>query len=366
MTQPTPALAPRAQASAAPGPVASAAPRVGIAGYSSASWLHVGPIVAAGGVVSAVATRNPARRAQAEADTPGVRIVDDLEAMLQLPDLDLIVLSTPTGLHHDHALQVIAAGLPVVVEKPLGIDVAEVREVVEAADDADVPLTVFLQRRWDPSHLAARHLVETGALGDVWRLEYRWERWRPEPLHRWREDTPTAMGGGQLLDLGPHMLDLAVQLFGPVGSVYAELSSRRQVSDDDTHLVLHHVGGQVSHLDIGSLVAAPGPRLRIVGSEGTYVYDDFTDDGKVTPIYPDLADAPGSCGWLYRGPQEREPVAAVPGEWADFYRQLFDGLSGPERRADLPVAPADVLHLAEIFDAAQRSAAQGQVVAVRL
>lgn len=338
--------------------------RVGLAGYASASWLHVGPITAAGGVVAAVATRRPERRAQAVADCPGVRVVDDLDALLEVPDLDLVVLSTPTGRHHDHALQVIAAGLPVVVEKPLGVRLAEVREVVAAAKGAGVPLTVFLQRRWDPAHLVARRLAATAALGELWRLEYRWERWRPVPRHRWREDTPTAGGGGQLLDLGPHMVDLAVQLFGPVASVHAEMAARRQVSDDDTHLVLRHTGGGVSHLDIGSLVAAPGPRLRLVGATGTYVYDDFTDDGKVQPIYPDLADAPGACGWLYRGPLEREPVARVAGEWADFYRRLFDALRRPDPMAQLPVPPEDVVHLAEVLDAAQRSAAAGQVVAV--
>ncbi|WOQ16679.1 Gfo/Idh/MocA family oxidoreductase [Raineyella sp. W15-4] len=345
-------------------PGSAPALRVGLAGYASASWLHVGPIVAAGGVVSAVATRNPERRAQALADTPGVRLVDDLDALLRLPDLDLVVLSTPTGRHYDHALQVIAAGLPVVVEKPLGVDLAEVREVVRAARSAGVPLTVFLQRRWDQSHLIARRLATEGVLGDLWRLEYRWERWRPEPKHRWREDTPASGGGGQLLDLGPHMVDLAVQLFGPVTSVYAEMAAHCQVSDDDTHLALHHVDGRVSHLDIGSLVAAPGPRLRLIGSTGTYVYDDFTDDGKVVPTYPDLADAPGACGWLYRGPQQREPVARVAGEWADFYRQLFEDLRGPDPLGRLPVPPDDVVHIAEILDAAQRSAATGQVVAV--
>lgn len=362
MSHPVPTEAPVPGASTVP----ASAPvlRVGLAGYASASWLHVGPIVAAGGQVSAVATRHPERRAQAAADTPGVRIVDDLNALLRLPDLDLVVLSTPSGMHHAHALQVIEAGVPVVVEKPLGVHAGEVREVVAASRAAGVPLTVFLQRRWDPAHLVVRRLAAEGTLGDLWRLEYRWERWRPEPRHRWREDTPASRGGGQLLDFGPHMVDLAVQLFGPVASVYAEMAAHRQVSDDDTHLALRHTDGRVSHLDIGSLVAAPGPRLRLIGSAGTYVHNDFTDNGKVVPIYPDLADAPGACGWLYRGPQEREPVVRSAGDSADFYRLLFADLRGPDPMAHLPVPPDDVVHIAEILDAAQHSAQTGQVVAV--
>lgn len=335
--------------------------RVGLAGYASASWLHVPPITRAGGVVAAVATRHPGRRAQAEADTPGVRIVDDLRALLTLDDIDMVVLSTPTGMHHDHALEAIAAGMPVVVEKPLGVALAQVREVVAASRAARVPATVFLQRRWDPAHLCARHLVTSGELGDVWRMEFRWERWHPEPLHHWREDTPAALGGGQLLDLGTHIVDLAVQLFGPVDSVYAEMATRRQVSDDDSHLALHHASGPITHIDISSLIAAPGPRLRLVGSTGSYLYDDFTDDEERS-IYPDLADAPASCGWLYRAPDRREPVAPPQGEWADFYRQLFAALRSPDPMRDLPVPLDDVLHLTAVLDAAQRSADTRQVV----
>lgn len=335
--------------------------RVGIAGYSTASWLHAGPIRAAGGVIAAVVTRNPERRAQARAEHPGVRVVDSLDALLQVPGLDAIVIGTPSGLHHAHALQVIAAGLPVVVEKPLGINLAEVREVVDAARTAGVPLTAYLQRRWDPAHQVARELVSSGRLGEVYRFEFRWERWVPEPKHRWREDTPSAQGGGKLLDLGPHMVDLAVQLFGPVEAVYAEVRARKQVGDDESHLALHHAGGRVSQLDVCTLVAAPGPRMRLIGSAGTWVYDDFSDLGKDKPVYPDLDDEPDSCGWLYGGP-ERVPVPTKVEDWPAFYRQFFAALRSPDPCGNVPVAPADVLHIAEVLDAAILSGGRGQVV----
>lgn len=338
-------------------------PRVGIAGYSTASWLHVPPIKAAGGVVAAVATRNPTRRAQAEADSPGVRVVDDLDALLEVPGLDAIVLGTPSGLHHAHALQVIAAGLPVVVEKPLGVNLAQVREVVDAAHAANVPVKVYLQRRFDPAHQVARELVTSGRLGDVWRFEYRWERWIPEPRHGWREDTPSGEGGGKLSDLGPHMVDLAVQLFGPVASVYAEVASRRQVGDDEAHVALHHASGHVSHLDVCTLVAQPGPRMRLIGSAGTWVYDDFDDLGKTRSFYPDLDDAPGGCGWIYGGP-EREPAPTRAQNWAEYYRRFFHAVRSPDPFAGLPVPTPDVLHIAAILDAALHSGATGQVVQV--
>ena len=335
--------------------------RVGIAGYSTASWLHAGPIRAAGGVIAAVVTRNPERRAQARAEHPGVRVVDSLDALLQVPGLDAIVIGTPSGLHHAHALQVIAAGLPVVVEKPLGINLAEVREVVDAARTAGVPLTAYLQRRWDPAHQVARELVSSGRLGEVYRFEFRWERWVPEPKHRWREDTPSAQGGGKLLDLGPHMVDLAVQLFGPVEAVYAEVQARKQIGDDESHLALHHAGGRVSQLDVCTLVAAPGPRMRLIGSAGTWVYDDFSDMGKDKPVYPDLDDEPNACGWLYGGPN-RVPVPTKVEDWPAFYRQFFAALRSSDPTANMPVPPEDVMHVAEVLDAAILSGSRGQVV----
>lgn len=311
--------------------------------------------------MAAVATRDPDRRARAEAENPGVRVVDDLDALLQVPDLDMVVLTTPTGLHHAHALQVIAAGLPLVVEKPLGVDLAQVREVVEAAHAARVPLSVYLQRRFDPSHRIARDLVASGKLGEVWRFEFRWERWEPTPPDRWRENTVAAHGGGKLLDLGPHMVDLAFQLFGPVEAVYAQVEARRQVGDDESHLTLHHISGQTSQLDICTLVAAPGPRMRLIGSAGTWVFDDSHAGDSDQPTYPDLADAPGCCGWLYGG-ATRQPVPGVEQDWSAFYRQFFTALRAADPTPHLPVSPADVVHIAEVLDAAFASAEGRRVV----
>jgi predicted dehydrogenase len=128
----------------------------------------------------------------------------------------------------------VAAGVPVVVDKPLGTDATSARRLVEAAESAGVPLTVFQNRRWDAEQLTLLRLVADGELGEVLRFERRWERWRPVPKDRWRENASPEHGGGLLLDLHSHLVDSAVQLLGPVVTVYAEVAARTTPAEDDT------------------------------------------------------------------------------------------------------------------------------------
>lgn len=323
--------------------------------------LHAPPLVAAGGALVAVATSDPLRAAEAVHRYPGVTVVPDLDALLATPALDLVVVCTPTGLHHRHAIDVLDAGLPVVVDKPLGVTAEQAREVVAHAVAAGVPLTVFHNRRWEPSHLTATALVDRGELGRTWRVDYRWERWRPEVRERWREQAPAAAGGGVLLDLAPHMVDLAVSLLGPVASVYAEVESRLRPADDDVRLALRHVAGGISHLTASSTTAAPGPRLRVLGSRAAYLFDDFREASDDVHLFPEWSDTEGTCGWIVRG-HERARVATAPGSVVDFYRTVFGALGSPDAQAAMPVDPTDAVVVAEVVDAARRSAQDQQVV----
>lgn len=333
--------------------------RVGLVGYGMAGRDFHGPLLraAAGICVTHVVTTDPARAAQASADQPGVSVVPTVaELLTHAGSLDLVVVASPSNVHVEHALAAIDNDVAVVVDKPLATGLEQGRALVARAREREVPLTVFQNRRWDAEHLTARAVLRSGVLGELVRFESRYERWRPVPKSRWRENLPSDQGGGLLMDLQSHLVDGALDLFGPAEAVYAELGSVTTVGDDVTFLALHHRSGLRSHLGATSLAGAPGPRTRILGAAATYLVADT--DGEPT-AYGEWADRDGQHrGWLVRG-EESEPVPRAPGGWGDFYpavaAMLRDG-------APPPVDPDDAVAVLEVLDAARRSARDGVVV----
>jgi predicted dehydrogenase len=337
---------------------------VGLVGFGSSGRHYHAPLLQqAGMTIAAVSTSDPGRAEQVRQEVPGAQVVADLDALLAVDGLDFVVLATPSGVHATHAKQCIDAGIAVVVDKPLATDATQALGVVDAARAAGVPLTVFQNRRFDAEHVAARETVRSGELGEVFRHEFRWERWRPVPKTRWRENAGAADGGGILLDLQTHMIDAAVDLFGRVDTVYAEVAARTTGAEDDSFLACWHASGVASHLGATSLSAAPGPRVRILGRKAAFLLNQFEDDGD--DIYPDLAAAdPGQCGWIYVGSQ-RTPVARPRAGQVDFYRQVAQALLAQDPQAAMPVDPSDAVHTLAVIDAARASAAMGTVEQVR-
>lgn len=336
--------------------------RVGLAGYGFAGReIHAPVLREAGCDVAAVSTRNPQRATAARADLPGVAVVDDLEQLLTVPGLDLVVLATPSGGHAEQVRRVVDAGLPCIVDKPLAVDAASAASVVRYAADAGVPVTVFQNRRYDAEQATVARVVADGLVGTPFRYEMRWERWRPVPKDRWRENASPAEGGGILLDLHTHLVDAAVQLFGPVATVFATVAARTTPAEDDAFLVCRHAGGVVSHLGATSLSGAPGPRVRLLGTEAAYVQADFPGESHVWAAQAD-ADA-GHSGWLYRG-DSREPVERAVSSQADLYRAVALALSADDPQGAMPVDPWDAVHTLSVVDAARVSAAEERVVLV--
>ncbi len=301
--------------------------------------------------VTHVVTGRPERASAAVHDLAGVTVVAQIaDLWAAAGDLDLVVLASPNPVHCEQARQAVQRGLAVVVDKPLATSAEDARSVVDLAVARGVPLTVFQNRRWDSEHLTARRLLAEGALGEVFRYEARYERWRPVPKSRWREDMTTEEGGGLLHDLQSHLVDGAINLFGPVTSVYAELAALTTAGHDVTFLALAHESGVRSHLGATSLAGAPGPRMRVLGRAASYVVADVA--GELSG-WPDWSDASGQTrGWLARGP-DREPVARAAGDWSAFYpvvvAMVRDG-GAP------PVDPRDAVRVIEVLDAARRSA----------
>jgi predicted dehydrogenase len=345
-----------------------AALRMAIVGYGgSGRGIHARLAKEVGLPVTAVVTRDPGRRQQAASDWPGARLHDDLDALVDNRyGYDLVVVTSPTALHADHAAHLARAGIPFVLDKPIGVDAHEARAVVAEAAATSTPFTVFQNRRWDPEQLTLAALLQRGELGDVHTFERRWERWRPQPQQRWKEND--VIGGGLLLDLGPHLVDSATQLFGRVTSVWAQTRKLTTATEDDVFLVLEHEPGGglarsqrpvVSRLWAGSVVGAPGPRTRVLGNGGAYVVTTFEQDGSPFEVFD--ADAPdGTEGWLTRG-RDRTPVPRAPGGHVDFYRALVEWLTAD---GEIPVDPADTVRTAEVLDAARAAARDGRTVTV--
>src|SRR5688500_16197382 len=250
--------------------------RVGLIGYGLAGAVFHAPLIAAtpGLKLAAIVTRDGARSTQALVDHADAAIVPTADALWEMAtEIDLVVVASPNRTHAPLAHAALAAGLDVVVDKPMATSAAEARALVEDAKERGRMLTVFQNRRWDGDFLTRRRLIAEGALGEVVRFESRIDRWRPVPKPGWKQSADPGDAGGLLFDLGAHLIDQALLLFGPVESVYAELDRRREQSevDDDTFLALTHASGVRSHLWMSIVAGQPGPRLRVMGTDASYV-----------------------------------------------------------------------------------------------
>jgi scyllo-inositol 2-dehydrogenase (NADP+) len=337
-----------------PGPL-----RVAIIGFGHAGRVFHAPLVAAtrGMEVAHIVTSEPTRRAQAAREYPGARLLASADELWASPGkVDLVVVAAPNRAHVPLAQASLRAGLPVVVDKPLAPTAAEGRELVAEAERRGVLLTVFQNRRWDADFLTLQRVVAEGSVGTVARLESRFDRWRPAvAAGAWRERPEPEEAGGLLADLGSHLIDQALVLFGPPVRVYGELDRRRPGAevDDDVFVALTHRGGERSHLSAGMLGAAPAPRFRLVGVAGT------VETHGLDPQEEALRDGvrPDADGWG-QVPEARwgrlwdesgsHPLPSEAGDYPAFYAAVRDALrsGGPP-----PVPGIEAVAVLEVIEA---------------
>ncbi|MFJ5234547.1 Gfo/Idh/MocA family oxidoreductase [Kitasatospora sp. NPDC088391] len=344
--------------------------RVGLIGYGLAGSAFHAPLIATtpGLRLDAVVTANPDRRAQLHRDHPDARALDTPEQLFEDRDrFDLVVIASPNRTHVPLARTALLAGLATVVDKPLAATSAEAADLCEFAEKSGLLLSVFQNRRWDGDFLTVRRLVEEGRLGRVHRFESRFERFRPKPKPGWRELSDPAEVGGTLYDLGSHLVDQALALFGPVETVYAEIDVRRDgaVVDDDAFLALTHTGGVRSQLWTSALAPLAGPRLRVLGDRAGYVKSGMDPQEAALRAGrrpgPDLRwgdDDPAAYG-LLGSDGDAEPVATDPGDYPAYYAGVAAALAG---RAPVPVDPRDAVATLAVLEAARAAAATASVV----
>lgn len=256
--------------------------RTALVGFGIAGKVFHAPLMAHNPdyQLAAIVTRDEQRVAAARQLYPQARIVPDWSTLLQLIDngeiaLDLIVLATPPAQHREQALAASARGLHLVVDKPFAPAVQDAEAMIAAARQAGTLLTVFHNRRWDGDFLTLQRLIREEAFGTVRSFESRFEWWRPAGFGNWRDTVTLAEGGGLLLDLGSHLIDQAIQLFGPVETASAELarhSGSASDSDEDCFVSLLHRSGVRSRLWMNGQVALNAPRFHLLGSRGAFTH----------------------------------------------------------------------------------------------
>jgi predicted dehydrogenase len=336
--------------------------RVALAGFGLAGRVFHAPLIAAtsGLELATVVTGNAERADQARSAYPGVQVVDAADAVLaSAGDHDLLVIATPNRSHVPLALAALGAQLHVVVDKPLAVSAADGRQVVEAAREAGRVASVFQNRRFDGDFLTARKLIAAGELGDVWRFESRFERWRPEPKPgAWRERGDPEEGGGLLFDLHSHLNDQALQLFGPVASLHAEIDHRRPgvQADDDAFVALEHESGVHSHLWASAVAAQLGPRFRLLGSRAAYVKwgldpQEAQLDSGLRPGEPGYGEDPddGSLGT----DDNKRAIPTERGRYEAYYEQVRDAIGSG---APPPSPAEDGVKVLELIEAARAEA----------
>ena len=283
---------------------------------------------------------------------PEAKIVRDLEQLLAMPQISLVAISTPNETHFPFAKRCLEAGRHVVVDKPFTNSLPEARELVALAKKNDRILTVYQDRRFDGDFRTVKKLFADDTLGKVQSFKTAFDRCRPQiKKESWKEKP--APGSGVFFDLGPHLVDQTLQLFGPPEQVLADLRVEREGSatDDAFDVTFYYQDGLRAYMNASTLRPDPRPHYRIQGSKGVYIKQGL--DPQEALLRADHAASGDDWGvepekeWgtltLWQGGElASEKVPTLRGDYRDFYAQVRDAILG---KAKPPVTFEEALQL---------------------
>ncbi|KVE26544.1 oxidoreductase [Burkholderia singularis] len=338
--------------------------KIGLMGFGFAGATFHAPVIAHSGRthIAAIATGQPQR---AQAAYPGVAVVPDFDALAALDDVECIVIATPNDTHFDLAKRALEAGKHVVVDKPVTLTAADALALARLAVARERVFAPFHNRRWDGDFLTLRKLIESGELGRITYFESHFDRFRPQVRTRWREEA--ARGGGLLFDLGPHLIDQALVLFGAPDTVSASIKTRRDGGNaaDFVHLLLGYPDKEVV-LHASALAAIEPARFTVLGTQGGYQkYGlDTQEDQLKAGLTPDDVpfgggNPPGVLRGLDGELEVERPVPTLDGQYAEFYRALAASIHDG---APVPVAAQDAVDVMTVIELAERSEREGRRV----
>jgi len=341
--------------------------RVGLMGYGFASKTFHAPLIAgtAGMELAAISSSDAAK---VKADWPAVEVVADPQTLLDDPALQLIVIPTPNDTHFPLAKAALNAGKHVVVDKPFTVTLSQARELDQLAQAKGLLLSVFHNRRWDSDFLTLKTLLNEETLGEVRYLESHFDRFRPQVRQRWRE--MKGPGSGIWFDLGPHLLDQALQLFGTPVAINVDMAELRPEAEttDYFHAVLTYPTRRVV-LHASMLVAAESPRFVVHGTRGSYVkygldpQEDRLKSGERPPQQEWGYDMRNGILTLAEGENlvEKE-LLTLPGNYPAYYAAIREAIAGT---GENPVSAAEAIQVMELIELGLQSARNRQTMSLR-
>lgn len=339
--------------------------RLGLIGYGYAGkTFHVPLIRSTPGLeLAAVASRDAAK---VHADLPHIRVHDTPAALIADDSLDVVVIATPNDTHAPLAADALRAGRHVVIDKPMALDLTEARALITLADASPGQLSVFHNRRWDSDYLAVKQAIDAGMIGEAMHFESHIDRYRPAVRDRWRESA--GPGAGIWYDLGPHLVDQALQLFGLPERVHAALATQRAggLSDDWAHVRLDYGARQVI-VHASMLVAGGARRFVVHGTRGSLIKTGA--DRQEAQLLAGLT--PGAAGWgddadlltVIDAHGHEHALPTVAGDQRHYYAALRDAIAG---KSSLPVTPIEALAVMAVIDTGFASQREGRALPLPL
>ena len=337
--------------------------RVGIIGYGlSARIFHI-PFITTADQFELIAISTSQQDAVREA-LPDVRVFASVEDLLVNAELDLVVITAPNQLHFEFAKLALLQGMHVLLEKPMVTCVDEANELVALASKQSRLLSVYQNRRWDGDFLTVRKLLQQKMLGEVRYFESHFDRYRPDVQQRWREQPGPA--SGLWWDLGPHLVDQALQLFAAPQAITARLLATRDAAEttDYFHVQLHYPQTEVV-LHAGSYSATPNRRFQIEGTQGSFTKFglDPQEDQLRAGLMPTDAgfgiEQRDNFGTLYNE-SGRSRVETEAGCYQHYYAAIAAAIGDVDAG---PVSSEDALDVIRILELAETSQARGRTIA---
>jgi predicted dehydrogenase len=299
---------------------------------------------------------------------PQVKSYTSLESLLADERVDLVIVNTPTYTHYELTKKVLEAGKHTVVEKAFTATAAEAMELKALAEKMNGKLSVFQNRRWDSDFKTVKHIVDRGVLGDLVEVSFSYDRFKPTLSPKTHKETPRP-GAGVVHDLGPHLIDQALYLFGMPEAVFADISITRPTSQvcDYFELLLYYPTWRV-RLRASYFVREPAPSYIIHGTKGSFlktradVQEADLQAGK-KPTGADWGVEPsGEQGVLHTevdGKAIRERIESLPGNYMEYYEGIYQALVHDKQ---LPVTALDGVYVMRVIDAAFASSEEKRVI----